>query len=108
MKKLIALLLIMVAISSMAQTFIESENELIGVGADIPGMFSIGVPPESLGAPIQYLLNSSYRSASPSGAYVGFYIDSVLYSTNAMINMIYPDSAVSLIDHQTLPSVLNW
>ncbi len=107
MKRLIALLLIVVAISTMAQTFIESENELIGVGADLPGMFSIGVPPESLGAPIQFLLNSSYRSASPSGAYAGFYIDSVIYSTNAMINMIYPDSAVSLIDHQTLPSTVD-
>ncbi|HDR90646.1 MAG TPA: hypothetical protein ENN75_00200, partial [candidate division Zixibacteria bacterium] len=105
MKRLIALIFLAVIVSTFAQLgYIESDNELIGVGADNAGMFSIGVPPDDDHPSVRLLLNSSYRSASPAGAYAGFLIDSVLYTTNALVHMMYPDSAVRLTDHLTSPS----
>ncbi len=108
MKRLALLLFVIIALTSMAQPrYIDSDNELIGVGADISGMFSIGVPPDAEHAYVRLLLNSNYRLSSPAGAYAGFLIDSIMYSTNAMINMIYPDSAVNLSDHQISPSTVD-
>lgn len=108
MKRIILLLFVIVTMSLVGQTFIESDNEYIGVGADANGMFSIGVPPDPPESPdVRLLLNSNYRAPSPAGAYVGFYIDSIIYSTNELIEMMYPDSAVSLIDHQTTASTVD-
>jgi len=107
MKRLIALIFLAVVFSTVAQIMIDSDNELIGVGADNVGMFSIGVPPDIDHPSVRLLLNYNYTLPSPAGAYAGFLIDSVLYSTNGLIHMLYPDSCVNLSDHITRTSFVD-
>ncbi len=101
MRSAIFLICLFLAGSAFSTAFIESDEGHIGVGADNVGMFSIGVPPSPPEHPeIRFLLNTNYSSASPAGAYIGFYIDSTIYTASGLLWTMNMDSAVYLAHHQ--------
>jgi len=107
MKKVVVFLCIL-AIGSALAVYIDSDGGAIGVGADNQGNFSIGVPPmPPLYPDIRNLLNTDYTAASPAGAYVGFLIDSVIYSTSGIVPLMFPDTTVYLSDHILAPSYID-
>ena len=111
MRRMVFVLAMLILAGSSFAVWMDSapDSGHIGVGAGIDGEFSIGVPPNPPDFPdVRELLHSSYRHASPDGAYFSLWIDSsVVYSTSPIISLMHSDSAVYIDDYQVLPSSID-
>jgi len=110
MKKFVFVFMLLLIGSTFAIWLDSSpDSSHIGVGVDDMGLFSVGVPPNNFPT-VRPLLNSNYRG-SPNGGHFNLMVDDMMYSSNPLLFLSYPDSAQDIGDYRLASSytdTLNW